>query len=127
MRKYGKRHTFPYLLSLAIEYLAFSLRRTAANRLALNKSTGSMLPHTISEAEKAETKRRAMAFWLYVVRGPVWETFTKFVIFPYFFSTIGCIRLISFVSLFVCFYADLNYNPLLLDLKINLSLDSFLL
>ncbi|KAI5481609.1 peroxisomal membrane protein pex16 [Pseudohyphozyma bogoriensis] len=77
MRKYGRRHTLPYLLSLALEYLAFSLRQSAAARLARNKASGPMLPSALSEAEADETKKRMRAFWWYLLRGPVWESWTK--------------------------------------------------
>lgn len=77
MRKYGRRHTLPYLLSLALEYLAFSLRRSSTSRLSLDKASGPMLPNSPSEVEKAETKKRARAFWWYLVRGPVWESWTQ--------------------------------------------------
>jgi peroxin-16 len=77
MRKWGRRHTLPYLLSLALEYLAFSLRRSSTQRLSLGKASGPMLPNSPSEVEKAETKKRAKAFWWYLVRGPVWESWTK--------------------------------------------------
>ncbi|SGZ21106.1 BQ5605_C021g09334 [Microbotryum silenes-dioicae] len=77
MRKYGQRHTLPYLLSLALEYLAFSLRKSSTRQQAGTKASGPMLPHAPSELEKAETKKRANAFWWYLLRGPVWETWTK--------------------------------------------------
>lgn len=84
MRRYGRRHTFPYLLSLALEYLSYSLRKSAAARLALNKASGPLLPsNPVSEAEQAETKKRANAFWWYLVRGPVWESWTKCVPPPF--------------------------------------------
>ena len=72
MKHYGRRHTLPYLLSLALEYLAYSLRTNAAARRATGKSRD-----PTSEAERAETKKRANAFWWYLVRGPVWESWTK--------------------------------------------------
>lgn len=75
MKRYGRRHTLPYLLSLALEYLAFSLRTNAAAKRAAGKATD-----PASEAERAETKKRANAFWWYIVRGPVWESWTKCVI-----------------------------------------------
>ncbi|GAA5864797.1 hypothetical protein JCM8547_009235 [Rhodosporidiobolus lusitaniae] len=78
MRRYGRRHTLPYLLSLALEYLAFSLRSSSTSRLASDKASGPMLPHkTQSELEKQETGRRAKQFWWYLMRGPVWESWTK--------------------------------------------------
>ncbi|GAA5822323.1 hypothetical protein JCM3770_001571 [Rhodotorula araucariae] len=78
MRKYGKRHTLPYLLSLALEYLAFSLRQSTEPKLGSDKACGPMLPRgTPSELEKQETAKRGRAFWWYLVRGPVWESWTK--------------------------------------------------
>lgn len=79
MRKYGRRHTLPYLLSLALEYLAYSLRCSSTSRLATNKASGPMLPvKTETELEKQETSKRARQFWWYLVRGPVWEGWTKY-------------------------------------------------
>lgn len=72
MKHYGRRHTLPYLLSLALEYLAYSLRTNAAATRAAGKATD-----PASDAERAETKKRANAFWWYIVRGPVWESWTK--------------------------------------------------
>lgn len=77
MRKWGRRHTLPYLLSLALEYLAFSLRRSSTQQLFKGKASGPMLPNSPSEVEKQETKKRARAFWWYMLRGPVWESWTK--------------------------------------------------
>ncbi|KAG0659819.1 Peroxisomal membrane protein pex16 [Rhodotorula mucilaginosa] len=78
MRRYGRRHTLPYLLSLALEYLAYSLRCSSTSRLATNKASGPMLPvKTETELEKQETSKRARQFWWYLVRGPVWEGWTK--------------------------------------------------
>ncbi|TNY24340.1 peroxisome membrane protein [Rhodotorula diobovata] len=78
MRKYGKRHTLPYLLSLALEYLAFSLRQSTDPKLGSDKACGPMLPRgTPSELEKEETAKRGRAFWWYLVRGPAWESWTK--------------------------------------------------
>ncbi|KPV74456.1 uncharacterized protein RHOBADRAFT_37480 [Rhodotorula graminis WP1] len=78
MRKYGKRHTLPFLLSLALEYLAFSLRQSTDPKLGSDKACGPMLPRgTPSELEKDETAKRGRAFWWYLVRGPVWESWTK--------------------------------------------------
>ncbi|GAA5987328.1 hypothetical protein JCM10908_001911 [Rhodotorula pacifica] len=78
MRKYGRRHTLPYLLSLALEYLAYSLRSSSTSRLASDKASGPMLPvKTPTELEKQETSKRARQFWWYLVRGPVWEGWTK--------------------------------------------------
>ncbi|GAA5889494.1 hypothetical protein JCM6882_007050 [Rhodosporidiobolus microsporus] len=77
MRRYGRRHTLPYLLSLALEYLAYSLRQSSTARLASDKASGPMLPHAPSELEKQETGKRAKQFWWYLMRGPVWESWTK--------------------------------------------------
>jgi len=86
MRKYGKRHTLPYLLSLALEYLAFSLRQSTEPKLGSDKACGPMLPRgTPSELEKEETAKRGRAFWWYLVRGPAWESWTKCVAPPFSF------------------------------------------
>ncbi|GAA6028813.1 hypothetical protein JCM8097_007408 [Rhodosporidiobolus ruineniae] len=78
LRRYGRRHTLPYLLSLALEYLAYSLRQSSTARLASDKASGPMLPHaTESELERQETRKRAKQFWWYLMRGPVWESWTK--------------------------------------------------
>lgn len=77
MRRYGRRHTLPYLLSLALEYLSYSLRVSSTTRLAHNKASGPMLPHAPSELEKQETAKRARMFWWYLLRGPVWDSWTR--------------------------------------------------
>ncbi|KAK4047405.1 hypothetical protein OIV83_005452 [Microbotryomycetes sp. JL201] len=77
MRKYGRRHTLPYLLSLALEYLAYTIRSKSNQKLFVDKATGPMLPGSPSELEKQETKKRARAFWWYMLRGPLWESWTK--------------------------------------------------
>lgn len=78
IRRYGKRHTLPYLLSLALEYLAYSLRQSSTSKLSHDKASGPMLPRqTPSELERQESSKRARAFWWYLLRGPVWESWTK--------------------------------------------------
>ncbi|GAA6059760.1 hypothetical protein JCM10212_001968 [Sporobolomyces blumeae] len=77
LKRYGRRHTLPYLLSLALEYLAFTLRQTSNNRMYATKANGPMLPYAPSELEKQETSKRGQAFWWYLLRGPVWESWTK--------------------------------------------------
>lgn len=77
MRRYGRRHTLPYLLSLALEYLAYTLRQSSTSRLYASKASGPMLPYAPSELEKQETGKRGQAFWWYLLRGPVWEMWTK--------------------------------------------------
>jgi peroxin-16 len=75
MKKYGRRHSFPFILSLSLEFFAYTLRtRAAAN---CDKASGPMLPSTISSAEKLETSKRAKAFLKYFLRGPVWDSWTK--------------------------------------------------
>lgn len=71
IRRYGYRHTAPFLLSLALEYLARSLKQS--QRL----SAGLGSPGHMSEVEKNEAARRQRAFWWYLLRGPVWEGWTK--------------------------------------------------
>lgn len=80
MRRYGRRHTLPFLLSLALEYLSYSLRVSSTERLSHSKASGPMLPHAPSELEKQETKKRARMFWWYFLRGPMWESWTKCVL-----------------------------------------------
>lgn len=77
MRRYGRRHTLPYLLSLALEYLAFTLRQSSTSQMYATKASGPMLPYAPSELEKQETSKRGQAFWWYMLRGPVWESWTK--------------------------------------------------
>ncbi|GAA5828143.1 hypothetical protein JCM5353_007802 [Sporobolomyces roseus] len=77
MKRYGRRHTLPYLLSLALEYLAYTLRQSSNNRVYATKASGPMLPYAPSELEKQETSKRGQAFWWYLLRGPVWESWTK--------------------------------------------------
>jgi peroxin-16 len=83
LRRYGRRHTLPYLLSLSLEYLAFSLRQSSSAKLASDKASGPMLPQpSPSELEKQETGKRGKQFWWYLMRGPVWESWTKYVFSP---------------------------------------------
>ncbi|GAA5895438.1 peroxisomal membrane protein PEX16 [Sporobolomyces salmoneus] len=77
MKRYGRRHTLPYLLSLALEYLAYTLRQSSTSRMYASKASGPMLPYAPSELEKQETGKRGQAFWWYLLRGPVWEMWTK--------------------------------------------------
>ncbi|KAM0753527.1 peroxisomal membrane protein pex16 [Meredithblackwellia eburnea MCA 4105] len=72
LKHYGRRHSAPYLLSLALEYLAHTLRKSYNLRMSRDK-----LNRGESEAEKEETKKRGRAFWWYAVRGPVWESWTR--------------------------------------------------
>ncbi|GAA5956979.1 hypothetical protein JCM3765_006659 [Sporobolomyces pararoseus] len=77
MKRYGRRHTLPYLLSLALEYLAYTLRQSSTTRMYASKASGPLLPYAPSELEKQETGKRGQAFWWYLLRGPVWEMWTK--------------------------------------------------
>ncbi|GAA6020560.1 hypothetical protein JCM11491_000796 [Sporobolomyces phaffii] len=77
MKRYGRRHTLPYLLSLSLEYLAYTLRQSSTSRMYATKASGPMLPYAPSELEKQETGKRGQAFWWYLLRGPVWEGWTK--------------------------------------------------
>lgn len=65
----GRAALYPFMLSLALEYFAYqnmaeSLRRRSA-------TSGS------SEVERQELAKRQRAFWLYFLRGPVWEGWTR--------------------------------------------------
>ncbi len=67
MRKYGRRHTLPYLVSLSLEYLAYTMRTQAAAQRKVGPST----------VEQDETNKRRRAFLWYLLRGPVWDSFTR--------------------------------------------------
>lgn len=75
MRKYGRKHTLPFLLSLSLEYLAYSLRTSSEASLGKNKMMAP-LPHPTA-AEREETSKRARAFWWYLLRGPVWDNWSR--------------------------------------------------
>jgi peroxin-16 len=68
MRKYGRRHTLPYLVSLSLEYLAYTMRTQATAQCKVPPST----------VEQDETAKRRRAFLWYLLRGPVWDSFTKY-------------------------------------------------
>lgn len=68
MKRYGKKHWYPFLLSLALEYFAY---QNMSESIASSSTRGS------TEVEKQELAKRRKAFWLYFLRGPVWEGWTK--------------------------------------------------
>ncbi|PWN50798.1 peroxisome membrane protein [Violaceomyces palustris] len=106
IRKWGRKHTFPWALSLCLEYLARKLRTRSltspgsssssafGNPLMLAMMSGenpllailwsifsspspSSTARPISEVEEEEWSRRDRNLWWYLVRGPIWHNLTK--------------------------------------------------
>ncbi|EST07090.1 Peroxisome membrane protein, Pex16 [Kalmanozyma brasiliensis GHG001] len=107
LRRYGRRATLPFALSFALEYLAKELRgRSFApatpgpkNLFATNPLMAALMgqnPLTsilasvfmganpadkakrpISSVEDSEWAKRGNAFWWYLLRGPLWYSFTR--------------------------------------------------
>lgn len=73
IKRYGGHHQIPFLLSLAVEHLARVLRQRQ----------GKGTRRDASKVEKNEWNKRHQAFWWYLVRGPMWESFTKWVQLPF--------------------------------------------
>lgn len=109
LRRWGRKHRIPFFLSFGLEYLASLMRVRAltppgstgspsplANPLLmammgdssvlglLAKLTGSGAKEAqpISEVEKQEWQKRSRAFWWYLLRGPAWYSFTRYVPLP---------------------------------------------
>ena len=68
LKRYGRRSLYPFMLSLALEYFSY---QNMADTLRRSPSSGS------SEVEKQELSKRQRAFWLYFLRGPVWDGWTR--------------------------------------------------
>lgn len=102
IRRYGYRHTAPFLLSLALEYLARSLRQTSQR-----SPFGMGSPGHLSEVEKNEVARRQRAFWWYLLRGPVWEGWTK----PQIEGMTNALQGKPIIGLFAAILKD--YTPLI--------------
>lgn len=71
LKKYGSTHTLPYLLSLSLEYFAYSLRKSSTQSQSQTKNDD------LSSVERDELQRRKWNFVWYVVRGPIWSRVTK--------------------------------------------------
>jgi peroxin-16 len=100
-------HKTPFILSFALEYLARMMRirsfnppdngqfKSSSNPLMLammgenpllgllssvmgaGQSAGAKEARPISDVEKAEWAKRNRAFWWYMLRGPVWHSWTR--------------------------------------------------
>ena len=100
LRKWGRKHKAPFAISLAVEYLARVLRTRAtadspsANPLMLALmgggnpilglaaaflGSGGAKPRPISSVEQSEWARRDRSFWWYLLRGPAWHSWTRYV------------------------------------------------
>lgn len=107
LRRWGRTATLPFVLSFAIEYLAKDLRNrsfaptaaAAKSLFATNPLMAAMMgqnPLTsiiasvfmggnpadkakrpISSVEEAEWSKRGNSFWWYLLRGPLWYSFTR--------------------------------------------------
>lgn len=107
LRKWGRTATLPFVLSFVIEYVAKDLRnRSFAPAVAQPKglfatnpllaavmgqnpltsilaslfmgpSAADKLKRPISSVEEAEWTKRGNSFWWYLLRGPLWHSFTR--------------------------------------------------
>lgn len=73
INRYGSRHLAPFLTSLSIEYLSYSLRKASLDE----PRPGTKRPRFLSELEKTELLARQRAFWRYFLRGPLWGLWTE--------------------------------------------------
>ncbi|PLW29416.1 hypothetical protein PCASD_20377 [Puccinia coronata f. sp. avenae] len=86
INRFGHRHTVPFLCSLSLEYLSYSLRRTSQREAHTRQLTPPVMfasPRRaafhsfVSELERSELDTRRLAFWSYFLRGPLWSLWTK--------------------------------------------------
>ncbi|KAG0151040.1 hypothetical protein CROQUDRAFT_57315 [Cronartium quercuum f. sp. fusiforme G11] len=77
INRYGHRHVAPFLCSISIEYLSYSLRKASLHQPYCRPKPSSSRPRFLTEIEKAELKSRQRAFWRYFLRGPLWTLWTK--------------------------------------------------
>lgn len=109
LRRWGRKHKAPFVLSLVLEYLARVLRvRSLSSGLGPSSNGGGMSSNPlmmllmgenpllslvgglmgagaggpresrpVSEVEKMEWEKRDRAFWWYLLRGPLWEGWTR--------------------------------------------------
>ncbi|EGG10285.1 uncharacterized protein MELLADRAFT_47234 [Melampsora larici-populina 98AG31] len=79
INRYGQRHVAPFLCSLSIEYLSYSLRQASLqepNSHQFRPKTSNR-PSFLSDLEKNELLNRQKAFWQYFLRGPLWALWTQ--------------------------------------------------
>ncbi|MBW0493813.1 hypothetical protein O181_033528 [Austropuccinia psidii MF-1] len=79
INRFGQHHPAPFLFSLSIEYLSYSLRQSSLQQpLQLyNNPHGTAFNRFVSELERTEFSQRQKAFWCYFLRGPLWILWTK--------------------------------------------------
>lgn len=87
---YGHRHAVPFLCSISIEYLSYSLRRSSLHQFQPRSGNQLTSPlffadsprrtrfqNFVSELERNELNQRKKEFWSYFLRGPLWVLWTK--------------------------------------------------
>lgn len=72
LKRFGKRHLYPFLLSLALEYFSYKNMSDSINSFGSRSRQG-----PTSEVERQELSKRRKAFWLYFLRGPLWYGWTR--------------------------------------------------
>jgi len=81
LRKFGRRHLYPFLLSLALEYFSYKNMSDSVNGSSSDRSRSRLGPASrqgpTSEVERQELSKRRKAFWLYFLRGPLWYGWTR--------------------------------------------------
>ncbi|KAN0064470.1 hypothetical protein ACQY0O_002096 [Thecaphora frezii] len=107
IRRWGRRHTAPFLLSFCLEYLARTMRKrslgghgsASSSSLLGNPLVAALMggnpvlglvssflggggagekeKRPISSVEEGEWAKRDRSFWWYLVRGPVWYGWTR--------------------------------------------------
>ncbi|UZJ52579.1 hypothetical protein CBS101457_001899 [Exobasidium rhododendri] len=107
LRRWGRKHWTPFMLSLTMEFLARLTRLRSFKPVGNTPSTPSMNPlimammgenpvlgllsgllgigqsasakeaRPISDVEKVEWEKRNRAFWWYILRGPIWHSYTR--------------------------------------------------
>ncbi|KNZ47783.1 uncharacterized protein VP01_614g3 [Puccinia sorghi] len=86
INRFGHRHTVPFLCSLSLEYLSYSLRQSGLRHPHSRQLTPPVFfpsprraafQSFVSELERNELDARRVAFWSYFLRGPLWLLWTK--------------------------------------------------
>ena len=86
INRFGHRHTVPFLCSLSLEYLSYSLRQSGLQHPHSRQLTPPVFfpsprraafQSFVSELERNELDARRVAFWSYFLRGPLWVLWTK--------------------------------------------------
>ncbi|KAA1115962.1 Peroxisomal membrane protein pex16 [Puccinia graminis f. sp. tritici] len=86
INRFGHRHAVPFLCSLSLEYLSYSLRQSGLQTPQARQLTPPIFfasprraafQSFVSELERNELEARRLAFWSYFLRGPLWVLWTK--------------------------------------------------